>query len=384
MMMIKHILKYALTVVLAGSLCASCITDSDDDAQPAKKLTVKFTLVARKTQAGGARGTVGDNHATELGTGRENEIDIDQRDYRILAFDPASGYLYEDLTNNGELALIQKVETSNGTEFHYTVSFQQLRTAFQLVVLANWNSFRTSPEADTYGTFEPLKTKLDEVMKRCYTLPTDQKNEMYIPMVGMQTYSVNPKDEAVLNSSKDKPYKLGSINMLRSVAKIEIIDKIRVLNPDASITGVSLSGYHSTGTYWPSIIGNNSDWNVNETQVVDPTLPDSPGWVDDNISFFEDEAFSEDGETSEYPRYTLYVSECAINNQYSPAVNITVSNPEGSTPASEEYSFSLNVYTQSLLRNHIYRYEIKSASSDVKINYMVCPWNREDGEISFD
>ncbi|GFI00156.1 hypothetical protein IMSAGC004_02564 [Bacteroidaceae bacterium] len=369
-MMIKHILKYALTVVLAGSLCASCITDSDDDAQPAKKLTVKFTLVARKTQTGGARGAVEDNHVTEVGTGRENEIDINQRDYRILAFDPASGYLYEDLTNNGELALIQKVETSNGTEFHYTVRFQQPRTVFQLVILANWKNFNTD-----YGTFEPLKTRLDEVMKRCYTLPTGQNNEMYIPMVGMQTYSFNPKDEAVLNSSMEKPYKLGSINMLRSVAKIEIIDKIGVLNPDASITGVSLSGYHSTGTYWPSIIGNNSDWNVNETQVVDPTLPDSPGWVDDsNILFFEDGDFSEDGETSEYPRYTLYVSECAINNDYSPVVNITVSNPEGSTPASAEYSFRLNAYTQSLLRNHIYRYEIKSASSgNMELVYTLCP-----------
>ena len=74
--MIRHILKYAFAVMLLGSLCASCITDSEDDVQPAKKITVRFTLVAQKAQAGGSRAVVSDTHPTESGTVRENEIDI--------------------------------------------------------------------------------------------------------------------------------------------------------------------------------------------------------------------------------------------------------------------------------------------------------------------
>lgn len=362
--MIRHILKYAFAVMLLGSLCASCITDSEDDVQPAKKITVRFTLVAQKAQAGGSRAVVSDTHPTESGTVRENEIDIKSKDYRILAFDPASGYLYEDLTNNNG-ALVQKIEGETQTEYHYTVTFSQLRTVFRLVVLANWNSFKEGSE-DCYGTFTPLNTKLDDVMAKYYTLP---KNQSYIPMVGMQTYAINP-DAIPEDNSETNPYKLADINMLRSVAKIEVIDRLG--EEGISITDVSLTGYNSTGTFWPTISGDNSGWNTEDIQVSTPTIPANPGWTTTTtLDFFK----QEEG------KHVLYVSECNVSDENNPAINITISNPDGSNPATATYSFNLNGYNESLLRNHIYRYEIKSASTGLVVNYTVCPMGHGQTDI---
>lgn len=362
--MIRHILKYAFAVMLLGSLCASCITDSEDDVQPAKKITVRFTLVAQKAQAGGSRAEVGDTHPTESGTDRENEIDIENGDYRILAFDPASGYLYEDLTDKNGTQM-QKIED----EYRYTVTFSQPYTVFRLVVLANWNSFKEGSE-DCYGTFTPLNTKLDDVMAKYYTLPKNQSGEMYIPMVGMQTYAINP-DAIPEDNSETNPYKLADINMLRSVAKIEVIDRLG--EEGISITDVSLTGCNSTGTFWPTI-GDNSGWNTENIQVSTPTIPANPGWTTTTLDFFK----QEEG------KHVLYVSECNVSDENNPAINITISNPDGSNPATATYSFNLNGYNESLLRNHIYRYEIKSASTGLAVNYTLCPWDTQtSGNITF-
>lgn len=378
-MMIRHILKYAFAVMLLGSLCASCITDSEDDVQPAKKITVRFTLVTQKAQADGSRAEVSDIHPTEPGTDRENEIDVDGKDYRILAFDPASGYLYEDLTETGT---VQKKSGQNGNEFHYTVTFSQPRTVFQLVVLANWNNFKVG-DADCYGTFTPLTTKLSDVMAKYYTLPTTQNGDittqngdMYIPMVGMQTYAINP-NAIPEDNSRDKPYLLADINMLRSVAKIEVIDGLTA--EGISIGGVSLTGYNSTGTFWPNISGDNSGWNTENMQVLTPTIPTNPNpeWITTPLtfSFFEQEN-----------KHVLYVSECNVSADNNPEIAITISNPNGSTPETAAYSFNLNDYKiSSLLRNHIYRFEIKSASTGLNVKYTVCPMDNEtSGNITFD
>lgn len=363
--MIRHILKYAFAVMLLGSLCASCITDSEDDVQPAKKITVRFTLVTQKAQAGGSRAVVSDTHPTESGTGNEDKINVNVKDYRILAFDPASGYLYEDLTETG----VQEISGQNGSEFHYTVTFSQPRTVFQLVVLANWKSF--TGDTDCYGEFTPLKTKLSDVMELCYTLPTIQNGDMYIPMVGMQTYAINP-NAIPEDNSRDKPYLLADINMLRSVAKIEVIDGLTA--GGISIGGVSLTGYNSTGTFWPNI-DNNSGWNTENMQVLTPTIPTDPGWNNATLTFFEQEG-----------KRVLYVSECSVSADNNPEIAITISNPNGSTPETAAYSFNLNDYKiSSLLRNHIYRFEITSASTGLSVHYTVCPMDNEtSGNITFD
>lgn len=357
--------------MLLGSLCASCITDSEDDVQPAKKITVRFTLVTQKAQAGGSRAAVNDDtHLTESGTDRENEIDVDGKDYRILAFDPASGYLYEDLTKTGT---VQKKSGQNGNEFHYTVTFSQPRTVFQLVVLANWKSFTGT---DCYGDFIPLTTKLSDVMAKYYTLPTTQNGnittqngDMYIPMVGMQTYAINP-NAIPEDNSRDKPYLLADINMLRSVAKIEVIDGLTA--EGISIGGVSLTGYNSTGTFWPNISGDNSGWNTENMQVLTPTIPTDPNpeWITTPLTFVHQQ-------DQEVNKYVLYVSECDATTTI-PAINITINsnNPNGPT---QETAYSFN--TTSLLRNHIYRFEIKSASTGLRVYYTVCTMKHVQTDI---
>ena len=63
-----------------------------------------------------------------------------------------------------------------------------------------------------------------------------------------------------------------------------------------------------------------------------------------------------------------------------PYMLVTVRNrPEGETGDGEEtVTFRLDIpadMTTKLLRNHIYRFEIKSASANlININYVVCPW----------
>ena len=78
--------------------------------------------------------------------------------------------------------------------------------------------------------------------------------------------------------------------------------------------------------------------------------------------------------------YSAYVTEAKLTANR-PHINLTVKDSDGQGTSSKDYQMAVDSYPISptqgltaLLRNHIYRYEIKSASSNsLTVSYTICP-----------
>ena len=231
----------------------------------------------------------------------------------------------------------------------------------------------------------------------------------YIPMAGLQQFTLpqgafngNNGPEGFVELSPENGNK--DINMLRALAKIEVIDQIdltdNLANAPAgrvSVEKVELLGYCATGTVLPAY----GQWNRNgvlETQQVEaPTMASSLAYRAPNsdylatnqnnalIDFHQDKNATksrEDG-CQVFSVYTTEYSLAAIGDAVRPYVRVTVQDPNGGNQGSRLYQLRLANYAGGtaeddidfLLRNHIYRYEITSVSSSIQVGYTVCPWD---------
>ena len=131
-------------------------------------------------------------------------------------------------------------------------------------------------------------------------------------------------------------------------------------------------------------------WNNPVSQVVTPTLPSVSEYLEygELTLAKDDDVTLSDGKS--YARYSAYISEFAISQvsdkQKCPKLRITVRNPDVAPDiASDKVVYTIDVANYvggsatdplaSLLRNHIYRYEVNSASANIlELDYTVCPW----------
>lgn len=405
-------------------LVAGCVNDYDDCPAPedgSDPVKLRFTIVTRTSTGSGTRQTrAADIFGDQSGTTSENYLNLAGHDIRFLLFDGAQKLL-RDFTPDANTTL---AAGDGGNYVAYTVEasivepyFANVATAdtdFYIMVLANGR-----PHQMTALGLAPGETTIKDVSGQLITFV--QKTEIiidpetykrggwmpsppgvadgeYIPMAGLQHFTLKqgafdgkgPEDFVELspeNGSKN-------INMLRSLAKIEVIDKIGISGNFADapeermrVEKAELFGRCANGTVLPAY----GQWSRNgalETQQVDaPTmaypmqyLPPTadinvPNWAS-LIEFYEDkdaQAAREDG----CPVFSTYVTEYSradINGKLPPYIRVTINDPN--TPdekESEFYRIELASYSDkgeadkplsALLRNHIYRYEITYVNAE--------------------
>lgn len=226
-----------------------------------------------------------------------------------------------------------------------------------------------------------------------------------------------------------------NLNMLRVAAKIEIIDRINMKPGDIyneetdgkriRIKGVSLNGVMKKARIIPMI----NQWKRNSTfetqQVENPSVTQSgylipPSLNDDgsisagtsvtdnpySLTFVYDEAETIK-RTDRCPVYSCYVWEYLkrdeIQENQLPYLSVTVSNPDDIAPEanpqgvtiSPTTTYNMHLLTDmtptakspepqaSILRNHIYRYEISGAGTTMTIKWTVCPMTELSADIIF-
>ncbi len=386
--MIRRIL-YTLSVAVGISL-TGCIhsddglcTDSGSAADPTP-VDVHLTFVIRQ---GDGRMSRAPGHEQYPATEAECLIDLDGGDYRVLVFD-WEGRLLQQL----ETVKIRDFDYADGvTECLVRGTLDDAWTDFQIVVLANWESFG----ADYSTVLSGVRT-LDDLEDRSrtlpYRLPVDgwrpfSGSNRGIPMTGLQSYT---GVDWSANTTDGVRRLDGAVSLLRAVAKIEVVDRINTLSADrVSIDAVSLYGYNATGCFIPDM-KSNPLWNNPVSQVVTPTLPSVSEYLEygELTLAKDDDVTLSDGKS--YARYSAYISEFAISQvsdkQKCPKLRITVRNPDVAPDiASDKVVYTIDVANYvggsatdplaSLLRNHIYRYEVNSASANIlELDYTVCPW----------
>ena len=373
-----------LFALLAAFVAASCVNDNEPDCPPigqARQYVLNLRVVTSKAAT---RMTRAAGHDTEEATQAEDYIDIAGQDFLVLVFD-------------GYGRLIQRFEPSStvikqGQGAAYELSGVLGETSaneIQVAVIANCKSMNAG---NAYDRFVLGNTFLSEMYgdgtKWNFTLPNpeggwqpDKDTKKTIPMYGCS--DVKPLNTAQPSAADENRYdlNLGEIKMLRAVAKIEIVDCLpEGVEIDPNVT---LSAYNTQGRLIPDAT-KNPDWNKAETQVISPTLPDNVTTTA-NLKFF-----TESKTIGDMPRkvYSAYVTEANLTANR-PHINLTVKDSDGQGTSSKDYQMAVDSYPISptqglaaLLRNHIYRYEIKSASSNsLTVSYTICPMGSDIADI---
>ncbi len=397
-MFFRRIVDIKALMMAAAALLCGC---SDDNApspviEGGGEADIVLTLCTYRSETGPTSRAGG--HETEAASAKENLIDIDGGDYRVLIFGK-DGRLLERFIPT-EFVSVNTVDYSG-----YSVSGRITQTdfmgnadgsyEFQIMVLANWESLGG---IGCYENFEliPGKTFISDVVsmarEKTYRLSSAAgwrpfKDDFKgIPMFGLGYMKVTAEQVAV--SSPESPINVGEISMLRAMAKIEIIDNIAPADDSTrpEITGATVSSHLLDGTFVPDLTAN-PDWADGAIQVVRPTEPFDAVSATAPLSFFNAGKNTDDNVV-----YSVYVAEQDFSK-----LRAKVSVRVKADGAEADYDMQLAEYQggkpvkplESFLRNHIYRFEIVSVSpagesGQLIVRWTVCPMDKpDDVDIDF-
>lgn len=377
------VLLLGASALLGGCLGDRTLLGTKEMGLCPGQYALKLDVVVPTDKAVGTRAA---GHEEENGTAAESYIDMYDRDFHILIFGEDGRLLFEMTPPNAD---IQQSENEDGFTVYMLETIiepglvsDELKSA-KIMALANWNSF-----GGGYTGFDG--TRISGTTGNLYKNGTDFnfsmpdasgepwkpsiENKHLIPMFGVSGFTVEG-DASTLTSK---------IKMLRSLAKVEIVD-----NTKSGIGSVSLSKSSGYGRFIPDVEAN-PDWSA--TGVTTPSLPSKLGDIDD-IAFYS-ETRTVGG--TEKTVWTAYIPEMhvasALRPQDSdgrPSFDVTLK-----TGTTKSFKFD-NYYNgeqatanklESILRNHIYRYNVEVKSAEFVLNLEVLPWDmmQEENEWHFD
>ncbi|MDE6410837.1 MAG: hypothetical protein K2K81_11450 [Muribaculaceae bacterium] len=367
----------AAAAMLAIGMLSACGNDPLTDITPGDLSNIDVSI----------RLTAGNQNSTRselpeiLGTSLENKIDLN--DLKVLIFDDSGtlrDILYDGRPTDDNVRLLQ----IDAVDYVLTAALDPMKYSLtdNLAVgaLVNWNSMQEDGIA-----LETDVTTISDLEKKTFSLNAAGASEddspvswipeedSLIPMFGILYTSLKGYLPSVFN--KGNPMDLGTVNLLRSVVKIEIIDNST--NEDVQITSILLKGRNTRGYLSPVLHDKE-----NTGQIVSPNIPGpstsilstDAGFTDDAITFHKEDN-----------KYIAYVPEIRLardlNDRGYVVVNIRYHNYD------DERYIMLAPYNaervpyhpeegwpdewKALLRNHIYRFTINSITADPNLDLTV-------------
>ncbi len=422
--------------MLAVTGLGSCINDSSECPQPMpeqqkENMYIRFSIMTKND----LRTRAADINGDQVGTGYENELNIN--DIKYFLYDNDKRFI-QDITAvtqtvaaNKEYTVYNVVAKLDNQYFKDNINGF---IDFYILVIANYSGWGvtvpTPAVGDNIENFFNNGLEMTKVPDTGVWLDPDSSlypestypNNKF-PMAGLQHFSF--PGSMLMNSGEQNPYDMSietgkNVNLLRTLAKIEIIDKINigedeVFDEVADVEGetgalrikqIKLFGYFGSGKLIPSV----AQWNRNsvfETQQVIAPSTDGMTYVAPqtpfaslgtdvfaegaNIKFHRDEAATK-LRKDKCPVFSCYVFEYSDNSISEAYLPYFIINTHGYTPPPEvggnvypslNYALSfkdlINNSTNpptaklgSLLRNHIYRFEISGISQGLQVQWTVC------------
>ena len=348
-----HILFFLCGALL---LPGGCITE--EGGTPADTGSAQVSFVLSLTDAGAStRATWEENYTSEDGNAYENRIDPD--DVQVMLFD-ADGYVasveilsYYPLDGTADYRFIGSVTAEDGTLTAGQYKLMVFANCGEIADNSNLGSLSFAYDADDVKTESQL-----------------------IPMWGVITEE--------LTLEKGKQQDLGTIDLLRAMAKIEI-NLARAINETHTITGATLSKYNSRGYCLPkdyAAVGNTKE------------LEQETGTNDNNeeistfhpLSSASTEALplviSTDKKTA-----WLYIPEYDNSPTDAATISITLSDGSNTTTGTLEFKDYANGTAtgdaHDIVRNHIYRYTVNVETGKLTVKYKALPWNLVETSIGW-
>lgn len=424
-----NIIKRFSTVAIAASLLipslTGCIGENsvcpgDIDAGDSKGgVNIKFAIASNH----GSRSRAADLDGTQQGTPPEDYIDVS--DMQFMLFDSEQRFL----------RFLNPIVSEQTDGYIATASFEEptftAATAgdiqFYILALANGKSMGSTwvgaergstTIADVCASAQNSTLTASPVAWQLLGEGSPAARQRF-PMAGLQNFTVAVS--ALKASTEAAPVDLSAgsagrvLNMLRALAKIEVIDKVNYVGTyDESLAGlpirldkVEINGYFTRGNQIPLY----SQWSRNVTlpetqQVVSPSIPRSCSYVnppffdpnrvdgafDGTILDFEYDSRATAARSDKAPVFSAYVYEFCNPSEgivitQPPYIRITTKG-DGSSGSSRILSFRLGKYTAGvsdgdylpeILRNHIYRYEVQGINEfSAEITLNVADWESEE------
>ncbi len=433
-----HSLMLILISITLGEL-TSCISDNDTCLESYVKddsFKIRFQIMTKNSGNTRSADIAGDIE----GSGVENYLNIDN--IRYFLFDKDLKYLSDITANATTLAtndeftvydVVAKVEDPYFKEnINGTLDFYLLVVANYFpwnVTFPNITSGVSVHEIFNQNFIMRMNPTMASVSSSSLMQPIEYGTSARFPMSGMQRFTIS--GSMLLTANERIPYDLTMatgkyVNLLRSLAKIEIVDKINIgekYDPEKDetkyrIKEANLNGFYSQGCLLPSFnqwMNGNVDYP--ETQQVSvPTIPATASYVlppilnEDNtivdaeglsnytISFAYDPYASQlrDDKCRVFSCYIYeYKMPQGITAEQQPYFIVKIQGPgenEGEV-VSLEYPVRMAKYEkgettsannlEELLRNHIYRFEITGIQQDLTVNWTVCEMDQATSEIEF-
>ncbi len=439
-------------VIAASMLFVACVGEDApcDPVAPDDGITIEFRMATRNAKGSNqSRAVLPPSGTPEDGFPNENFLDLDNLRFLLFNSDWSLIQIFKPEIEAEDAQTYIKYRVRAFLNNPYFLDAEDgTEITFGIMVLGNCSTL--SPErlvyhdgmtlADvfdpsTVGTFAmPVRSNYGNFWRPSFTTAdyTDADGivhsgvqRAYIPMSGMQTFTVKVDD--LKASTPQNPLQLSGIdgekdiNMLRALAKIEVIDRINATGTGAetvqpgitertNVEKAELMGFMSRGSILPSM----SDWNrpvrdVYETQYsTSPLIPVGSafksvpllgdGSLEVNGDYSGVVNFFADAEATKSRADGCRVLSCYLT-EYNPAdiadnlnkmwVRLTVLN-NGDSENSQFYRLSLAPYTNGapgavmpIVRNNIYRYEITSVTSEISVNWTVCPMDEYGTDIEF-
>ena len=380
----------------------SCIFDNDIPcgSEDPDLLVINLNL----TVPSSSTGTRSAGDALVPGSKDENYINIDG-DYQVLLFDK-DGNLVENKLSEFKC---KENGVNGGGMTSYTLTTRlslsgnedKVRLSkFKVMVLANWESFENSntktgfkyPPFAGYSVSGTTNNIYKDGENFNFTLK-DQgdtwvpsiENKQAIPMFGI-TEEVDLQFAIDMSKYGDGPS--FNVPMLRSLAKIEIVDMV----PDgkkANIEKCVLTKYNTSGRFIPDITGDNAKWNNDDFQILQPSLPEGVA-SSTNLQFVQTtKTVRTEGATADEDKacFVVYIPEMEIDKTDSPIIQVQLGGSD------HDYPIYLQKYENGkpkdgdenkydyLLRNHIYRFNITNVGIDMELTITTDHWDVDDDQL---
>lgn len=446
---IRRLIRLTRTLaVLTALACvaASCVTEADECPEvpetPKEVFQLRFRICSRipesdsRAENDKEEGSVAesDSYREEVGSVAENMINVNDIVYYI--FDRNRKFLLQlkpETTVTTKLPndyAIYEVTAKIGNDEdpdNYFKSHWSSQVDFYILAMANYSGYTTSmptPTADT--TIESLmdgKTTVmnalpdtEKILKGAEVTSADGKS--LIPMAGLQLFSVNGSwfETQTGETPIDLTFITGKqLNMLRSMAKLEVIDKINhkegtVYDPEKGkdnlrIAGVTINGVMKEALLLPT----SNQWSYNnfsETrQVQNASVTGLAGYAqpetEGSTLIFAYDARETELRPDKCPVYSCYVWEYSgtvILEEKTPSLTVTVRNAINQQTGAPypNVDYTLRLLTDmtppadatptpisEILRNTIHRFEISAVEAGLTVKWGVCPMEDASTDITF-
>lgn len=351
-------------------LAGSCVYDRLGTCPEgsAEDVCVTFRIATQNTV-----GTKADNIAgQETGTAAENWLELDR--LRFLMFTEGGAFLQdlsaiaETMSENTDIWNLYTVKATFKEPYFNNPLFVDGNVRFKLMVLANWPAEAVEEIMAAKGSVSEIERAHAVFEMSPEFFPDTGKTG--IPMFGLMDCAVSWS--ALAASDTGNYVDIGDVYMLRSLAKIEVLDNIA--DKDAAgypkVSEVRLMKWNSVARMIPDNFRNG-------VQVSAASYPDAPGFVDSAQGrMFKWKEYSTEslGAPYEFKGFTTYIPEIRTE-RLAFRVVIQQSAAEGDAVSHDlAVPGTGNAWGTEILRNHIYRINV-NATAEISLDYTVCPWD---------